>query len=201
MVPILLDTVEPPIGFRSIQAAELTDWQQKHPSSQFEQLLKDIRGILQTPATPSVRQSADPKPDTSVKPRMTWLSTKKYVWASVASALAITLVGASYFLFSGSPTTNTETGITSTQEAPDAENQGVGSESLSVYPGSHGASVLVIQQILKEEGYFEGYTDGTYGPATIEAVKKFQQANGIVPDGILGLRTATEITKLRNKKR
>lgn len=36
LVPVLLDSVEPPIGFRSIQAADLTTWRPELPSPRFE---------------------------------------------------------------------------------------------------------------------------------------------------------------------
>lgn len=43
LIPVLLDAVEPPIGFRSIQAADLTDWQSDRLSPHFEKLLHEIR--------------------------------------------------------------------------------------------------------------------------------------------------------------
>ena len=53
LIPVLLDAVEPPIGFRSIQAADLTDWQSDRLSPHFEKLLHEIRGVLQAPPTPT----------------------------------------------------------------------------------------------------------------------------------------------------
>jgi TIR domain-containing protein len=52
LIPVLLDAVEPPIGFRSIQAADLTDWQSDRLSPHFEKLLHEIRGVLQATPTP-----------------------------------------------------------------------------------------------------------------------------------------------------
>jgi hypothetical protein len=46
LVPVLLDSIQPPIGFREIQAADLINWQSEHPSPDFDQLLRDIKGIL-----------------------------------------------------------------------------------------------------------------------------------------------------------
>ncbi len=46
LVPLLLDKVEPPIGFRSIQAADLSDWQLNQPSPRFKKLVQDINLIL-----------------------------------------------------------------------------------------------------------------------------------------------------------
>jgi hypothetical protein len=46
LVPIFLDAVEPPIGFRSIQAADLSDWKLNRPSPRFDKLVQDINLIL-----------------------------------------------------------------------------------------------------------------------------------------------------------
>ena len=56
LVPILLDPLEPPIGFRSLQAADLTNWQLEHPSARFTQLLHDIKEILPTTLTMPPRE-------------------------------------------------------------------------------------------------------------------------------------------------
>jgi len=52
LVPFLLDSVEPPLGFRSIQSADLSDWQPDHPSPRFEKLLQDVRSVLNSAPTP-----------------------------------------------------------------------------------------------------------------------------------------------------
>lgn len=63
LVPVLLDAVEPPIGFRSVQAADLTNWQSEHPSPRFEHLLNDIGTLLNsTPTLPRSHGAADSKP-------------------------------------------------------------------------------------------------------------------------------------------
>ena len=53
LIPVLLDAVEPPIGFRSIQAADLTDWQSDRLSPHFEKLLREIGGVLHATPTPT----------------------------------------------------------------------------------------------------------------------------------------------------
>lgn len=45
------------------------------------------------------------------------------------------------------------------------------------------------QQALKEKGFYDGTVDGINGPMTHAAVRKFQKAQNITPDGILGPRT------------
>lgn len=46
LVPVLLDAVEPPIGFRSIQAADLVDWDGTETSLTFQKLVADIAAII-----------------------------------------------------------------------------------------------------------------------------------------------------------
>jgi len=46
-----------------------------------------------------------------------------------------------------------------------------------------------IQAALKKAGFYAGPVDGQIGSQTKEAVKKFQEANKINPDGIVGSRT------------
>lgn len=59
--------------------------------------------------------------------------------------------------------------------------------------GSRGAEVRNIQTRLKSWGYMDGAVDGIYGPKTEAAVRKFQQKNGLTPDGIAGPATLQKI--------
>lgn len=52
--------------------------------------------------------------------------------------------------------------------------------------GSRGDLVRDIQRKLKRWGYFDGVVDGVYGVMTQEAVRYFQESNGLTPDGIAG---------------
>lgn len=61
-------------------------------------------------------------------------------------------------------------------------------EALSKY-GSRGEEVRTIQTKLKRWGYYSGNVDGIFGSATLAAVKKFQQKNGLAVDGIAGKKT------------
>ena len=61
-------------------------------------------------------------------------------------------------------------------------------EALSKY-GSRGTEVRTIQDKLKRWGYYNGSVDGIYGTQTLNAVKKFQQKNGLTVDGIAGPKT------------
>jgi peptidoglycan hydrolase-like protein with peptidoglycan-binding domain len=61
--------------------------------------------------------------------------------------------------------------------------------STTLKPADTGAQVQTLQRELNGLGYTVGTIDGTYGPATSSAVKAFQQANGLTPDGVVGSKT------------
>ena len=46
-----------------------------------------------------------------------------------------------------------------------------------------------IQLALKNAGFYKGTVDGRLGPRTREAVRSFQQANGLKVDGVVGRQT------------
>lgn len=66
--------------------------------------------------------------------------------------------------------------------------------------GSRGDEVTQIQTKLKRWGYYFGQIDGIYGTKTRDAVKYFQQKNGLKVDGIAGKETlnAMGITNTNN---
>jgi len=43
-----------------------------------------------------------------------------------------------------------------------------------------------IQQALADKGYYKGPVNGTWGPESVEALKKFQSEQKLAPDGKLG---------------
>ena len=63
--------------------------------------------------------------------------------------------------------------------------------------GSKGSDVKKAQQLLIAKGYSCGATgaDGDFGAATYNAVKKFQAANGLEVDGIVGAKTWAALIK------
>lgn len=52
-----------------------------------------------------------------------------------------------------------------------------------------------IQTALKNAGFYSGTIDGKIGRKTKEAIKEFQKANGLKPDGIVGKQTWTKLQK------
>ncbi len=69
----------------------------------------------------------------------------------------------------------------------------VGVIGVTLKEGSEGAAVRVLQSKLKSYGFLTGSVDGSFGSATLEAVKAFQRANGLTADGKAG---ATTLEKL-----
>lgn len=55
--------------------------------------------------------------------------------------------------------------------------------------GMSGKDVIRLQTALSEKGYYSGEINGSYGARTRDAVKAFQQDNGINPDGVADSRT------------
>ena len=56
--------------------------------------------------------------------------------------------------------------------------------------GSRGSQVVLLQKTLQDLGYFTyPVSTGYYGSITKAAVKRFQKANGIIADGIVGSKT------------
>ena len=58
-------------------------------------------------------------------------------------------------------------------------------DSNSFQQGDQGTEVAEIQGQLIDLGY-DVVADGEYGPATVEAIKQFQESQGIQPDGLVG---------------
>ncbi len=70
LVPVLIGSVKPPMGFRSIQAADLTGWQGDATGPPFEKLWGDIAAMLGVATAASVRAAGQ---------RGEWNSVP-YVW-------------------------------------------------------------------------------------------------------------------------
>ena len=62
-------------------------------------------------------------------------------------------------------------------------------DAVTYQKGSTGSTVTTIQEKLYRWGYYSGKVDGVYGSKTVEAVKYFQQKNGLSVDGKCGPKT------------
>ncbi len=64
LVPILIEPVNPPVGFRTIQAADLTDWDGQGESVGTRQLIADLEALLGKPQRQALdAQAQSPEPE------------------------------------------------------------------------------------------------------------------------------------------
>jgi len=69
LVPVLLTSVKPPLGFRGIQAADLTNWKPGDFSPYFDQLIQDIAGVVGgKPHRPTPDELVTPRTEPMVSP-------------------------------------------------------------------------------------------------------------------------------------
>ncbi|PAX59938.1 peptidoglycan-binding protein [Brunnivagina elsteri] len=66
-------------------------------------------------------------------------------------------------------------------------------DKIILRPGNSGDEVKELQTKLKQLGFYDGVIDGGYGGGTRTAVAKFQSANGLGADGIVGTTTKEKI--------
>ncbi len=94
------------------------------------------------------------------------------------------------------------TGIDKATFLAEAQGQKIGGGELTFYRtlkhGMEGSDVGEVQKILKGWGYYTGPIDNKYGPGQgfLNAVKAFQRANGLDPDGSIGPATQNKIKAL-----
>jgi Putative peptidoglycan binding domain len=89
------------------------------------------------------------------------------------------------------PATSNPPTVTPTNTAPatTTPTTTVQAPSTTLKPGDTGAEVTTLQQALTSLGYSPGTPDGSYGPATKQAVIDFQTAQGLSADGVVGPKT------------
>lgn len=82
-----------------------------------------------------------------------------------------------------------------------AERKASASTSSSTYIklNSSGSAVKTLQTKLKKLGYYTAEETGNAGPKTVTAIKKFQEANGLTPDGVAGPTTLAKIDAAYDK--
>lgn len=59
----------------------------------------------------------------------------------------------------------------------------------TLFWGSRGSDVKLVQRRLQQWGYYKGSVDGVYGGRTFTAIRNFQRKNGLRADGIVGSQT------------
>ena len=70
LVPVLIEKVLPPLGFRSIQAADLSDWDRSPEAGGFRQLVSDLQSLIGKPQPPPVIESVAGQPPVPARTRV-----------------------------------------------------------------------------------------------------------------------------------
>ena len=110
----------------------------------------------------------------------------------VAVIVVIGLAIGGVFSGSGHPrtsppaTTPQTTKPTTTPTTTAARAPRVVAPASTLKPGDTGTQVKRLQRALAQLGYKPGSVDGDYGPSTVAAVKRFQQASKLTADGVFG---------------
>ena len=62
-------------------------------------------------------------------------------------------------------------------------------DAANIVKGDTKENIRIVQQRLKELGFYTISVDGIWGPKTLAGVKNFQRSRGLVVDGIVGAKT------------
>jgi hypothetical protein len=122
LVPVLIERIEPPIGFRAIQAADLTDWGGSPDDPSLQQLVADLKSVLGAPPEPSHERGDTVAPPTKRSSLPQWV-TRHWPKASagglvILAILAIWLYGPLSLQEPGAPVTENSAGLVDATPAP-----------------------------------------------------------------------------------
>jgi hypothetical protein len=120
LVPVLIDPIAPPLGFRSIHAASIVGWNNDDSSPVFRELVRNLAGVLGPPPAGGLPASdrddrPRPRPDVREHKRRSWLN----VGAAAVLVLVIGAAGVAYFR--GSHDVQVADGNEEARRAADAE--------------------------------------------------------------------------------
>ena len=153
-----------------------------------------------TPDVPSVESDAPrtddwltEEDDDQLRPPWAQSIDKRMVTVGVCLLVLLIAGLAAAGVFSGSgakaPTSasaRTQTKQTRTAAGTATTANQVPAPAATLKPGDTGTQVAVLQRALASLGFSGGKADGQYGPATKDAVTRFQSSAGLTADGIFG---------------
>lgn len=156
LLPVLIQRVEPPMGFRTIQAADLTNWDGSpaHPAAQM--LIADLRSLLGAPETEPVGPPPDLETDkTSIRGGMlSWFDAHRSKVVLGAFLVVVAVAGWQYWPGSKSqfaaPPAEKEDPRTVPSPAPRLTNLAISTERKKIQPSE------TLRLALKGQ-----YSDGT----------------------------------------
>ena len=70
LVPVLIESVKPPVGFRAIQAADLTDWDGSSDAAGAQQLIADLESLVGKPGKKTLARESEQRTVTSAKTKV-----------------------------------------------------------------------------------------------------------------------------------
>ena len=97
LVPVLLDTIEPPLAFRLLQGADLVAWEPGTPHEEFDKLVERI-GELLTPQPATSAAVPGRAPAESRVPAVSRRDSSRRSWMAAALAAAVVLAVATFAL-------------------------------------------------------------------------------------------------------
>jgi hypothetical protein len=207
LIPVLLDSVELPMGFRSIQAADLTDWQPERLSPRFEQLLHDIRTVLHTTPTPSPAEPlGELEPDISEphyespqqKPKA---PLRRLTYGPLMTLVLVLIVGGGYWGYRTLISERTTVQLHNSSPKPEYDRYLIYLH-LGKLPDRYTPSKEVVLQRLTEAGFtVKGVDDNfdAYGPGVDYFHEKDKEAADIVAQ-VLNALLPNESKQLRSRK-
>jgi hypothetical protein len=120
LVPVLIEQIAPPLGFRSIQAATIVGWNNDNLSPAFRELVRNLAGVLGPPPAGGL-----PAPDRGERPksRPEAVARKRPSWLNLGAAAVLILVigAAGVAYFRGSQEALVANGGDEARRAADAE--------------------------------------------------------------------------------
>jgi hypothetical protein len=102
LIPVLMEQVNPPIGFRSIQAADLVDWDGTGTSLPFQQSIADVAAVIgSAPNTRNNPEQPAQKVETSQPKSLKQPKKKSRQWLVIGISAGTVAVSVTIFLVLG----------------------------------------------------------------------------------------------------
>jgi Putative peptidoglycan binding domain len=140
------------------------------------------------------------------------LTPRQLAIAAVSALVLLFAILAAAGVFSSSPqntlppttprtiSTPTTTPTTPTTTTPAPATPKVRVPTTTLKQGDSGAQVKLLQKALTTLGYQPGTADGSFGPATKQALLAFQTAQGLTADGVAGPKTLAALKQALTAK-
>jgi tetratricopeptide (TPR) repeat protein len=158
LIPVLIDKVALPLGFRQFQAADLSNWDGSPDQEELEGLMRGVAYLIKKPVTTPVRLTDAYTDDGGTRRRPTAL----YLIAGVVLCLALAFAAYKYFTrtpSNGGQTNNNQISGTCTADSRHKAAKFTSDGILMIDPGgNYDAAVLQFKEAIAECGdYADAY--------------------------------------------